>query len=570
MKLRELLNGLNYRFMEGLDCPDYDTNISALCFDNRVEVPYGAAFVCISGTKYDTHDFADEAFRKGAACVIAEREVDVERFLAEKTQAEAAMKAENAMKEVIRALGNEQGAESMKTVFSDSPVVIIVKDTRRALSILAGNWFGNPSRSMTTIGITGTKGKSTTAGMIRRILEEDGHKTGIIGTLGVGIGDRYIHTNNTTPGPYELQEYLRMMVDEGCDSLVMEVSSQALKQSRTAAITFDYVLFTNLEQDHIGENEHADFDEYMHCKSLLFTQCRHAAANRDDAHWQDVTGNAVCEVETFGIGKDVSDGLNKITKNNSNDGNGEIAKDVSQDENEDKNKNNTDVIYSGIYAENIEFTNNSGELGIVYDVRGVYEDHIELTIPGRFNVYNSLAAIAVCRHIVNSKESIRKGLKETKVLGRLEPVNVSDRFSVMIDYAHNAMALESLLLTLREYAPKRLVCMFGCGGNRDKERRYEMGEVSSRLADLTVVTSDNPRFEEPMDIINDILLGVRKASGWYVVIPDRREAMKYCIEHAQDGDMIIFAGKGQEDYQEIKGVKYHMDEREIIAEIMKN
>ncbi|MBR4724935.1 MAG: UDP-N-acetylmuramoyl-L-alanyl-D-glutamate--2,6-diaminopimelate ligase, partial [Lachnospiraceae bacterium] len=211
-----------------------------------------------------------------------------------------------------------------------------------------------------------------------------------------------------------------------------------------------------------------------------------------------------------------------------------------------------------------------GELGIVYDVRGVHEDHIELTIPGRFNVYNSLAAIAVCRHIVNSKESIRKGLKETKVLGRLEPVNVSDRFSVMIDYAHNAMALESLLLTLREYAPKRLVCMFGCGGNRDKERRYEMGEVSSRLADLTVVTSDNPRFEEPMDIINDILLGVRKASGWYVVIPDRREAMKYCIEHAQDGDMIIFAGKGQEDYQEIKGVKYHMDEREIIADILKD
>ena len=540
MKLRELLNGLNYRFMEGMDCPDYDTNISALCFDNRAEVPFGAAFVCISGTKYDTHDFADEAFRKGAACVIAEREVDVERFLAEKTQAEAAMKAENAMKEVVKALGNEQGAESMKTVFSDSPVIIIVKDTRRALSILAGNWFGNPSRSMTTIGITGTKGKSTTAGMIRRILEEDGHKTGIIGTLGVGIGDRYIHTNNTTPGPYELQEYLRMMVDEGCDSLVMEVSSQALKQSRTAAITFDYALFTNLEQDHIGENEHADFEEYMHCKSLLFAQCRHAAANRDDAHWKNVTGNAVCEVETFGIGKD------------------------------ETNSVNTNTACSGICAENIEFTNRSGELGISYDVKGDHEDHIELTIPGRFNVYNSLAAIAVCRHIVNSKESIRKGLQETKVLGRLEPVNVSDRFSVMIDYAHNAMALESLLLTLREYAPKRLVCMFGCGGNRDKERRYEMGEVSSRIADLTVVTSDNPRFEEPMDIINDILLGVRKASGWYVVIPDRREAMKYCIEHAQDGDMIIFAGKGQEDYQEIKGVKYHMDEREIIADILKD
>ena len=533
MKLRELLSGLSYRFMEGLDCPDYDTDITKLCFDNRAEVPFGAAFVCISGTKYDTHDYADEAFRRGAACVIAEREVDVALFLAEKEKAEAAMKAENAIKEVVKALGNEQGAENIKSAFSDSSVVIIVKDTRRALSILAANWFGNPSRSLTTIGITGTKGKSTTAGMIRNILEEDGHKTGIIGTLGVGIGDRYIHTNNTTPGPYDLQEYLRMMVDEGCDSLVMEVSSQALKQSRTAAIKFDYALFTNLEQDHIGENEHADFEEYMHCKSLLFEQCRHAAANRDDAHWKNVTQNSVCEVETFGI------------------------------------DNLANEKYSfGIFAKNIRFTNDHGELGIEYDVDGDLKEHIVLTVPGRFNVYNSLAAIAVCRHIVSSNDSMINGLKKTKVLGRLEPVNISDRFSLMIDYAHNAMALESLLKTLREYEPKRLVCMFGCGGNRDKERRYEMGEVSSKLSDLTVVTSDNPRFEEPMDIINDILLGVRKASGWYVVIPDRREAMRYCIQNAHEGDMIVFAGKGQEDYQEIKGVKYHMDEREIIADIV--
>ncbi len=551
-----------------MDCPDYDTEITALCFDNRAEVPSGAAFVCISGTKYDTHDFANEAFMRGAACVITEKEVDVEHYLAEKMRYEASLKAENALKEAVKILGNgsedEAGEEDSKSVFSDSKVVIIVPDTRRALSILSANWFGNPARSMTTIGITGTKGKSTTAGMIRSILEADGHKTGIIGTLGVGIGDRYIHTNNTTPGPYDLQKYLRMMVDEGCDSLVMEVSSQALKQSRTAAIIYDYALFTNLEQDHIGENEHADFEEYMHCKSLLFKQCKHAAANRDDAHWKDVTGEAVCEVETFGISQDEFRKCGQENMSPDETGIGAESNFSGNGMNEESNSSG-----NGIYAENIHFTNKKGELGIEYDVKGDHQDHIELTIPGRFNIYNSLAAIAVCRHIVKSQESIRKGLKGTKVLGRLEPVNISDNFSLMIDYAHNAMALESLLMTLREYKPDRLVCMFGCGGNRDKERRYEMGEVSSRLADLTVVTTDNPRFEEPMDIINDILDGVRKAPGWYVVVPDRREAMRYCIENAKDGDMIVFAGKGQEDYQEIKGVKYHMDEREIIAEIVK-
>ena len=511
MKIKDFLAGLNYKFMEGFDCPDYDMDITALCFDNRQEIPENAAFICISGTKYDTHDFAPEALRKGAACIIAEHDVDVKPVQA-----------------------SEGDTDEI------SPVIVIVKDTRYALSILAANWFGNPARKMLTIGITGTKGKSTTAAMIRNILETDGRKTGIIGTLGVGIGDRYLPTSNTTPGPYDLQKYLKMMVDEGCDSLVMEVSSQALKQSRTAAITFDYALFTNLEPDHIGGNEHADFEEYMHCKSLLFRQCRHAVGNRDDVHFGGVIGNAVCEVETFGIGPVKGSDLNLSgTKDD-------------------------------IYADNISLLNKNGDLGIEYDIKGAISHHIVLSIPGRFNIYNSLAAVAVCRQIVKSEKSIEIGLKNTKVLGRIEPVKISDRYTLMIDYAHNAMALESLLNTLREYKPLRLVCMFGCGGNRSKERRYEMGEVSSRLSDLTVVTSDNPRFEEPLDIINDILDGVRKAPGKYVVIPDRRDAIRYCIENAREGDMIILAGKGQEDYQEIKGVKYPMDERKIIAEILEN
>ena len=542
MKLRDLLKGINYSFMEGFDCPELSAEITGLCFDNRDEIPEGSAFVCISGTKYDTHDFAPEAVKKGAYLIIAEHAVDMTGCF----DNEAEGGSEN---------GGNESAQDGEDDERPTPVVIMVKDTRRALSLLAANWFERPADKLITIGITGTKGKSTTAAMIRAILEKSGLKTGIIGTLGVGIGERYMHTNNTTPGPYELQQYIRMMVDEGCNCLVMEVSSQALKQSRTAAITFDYGLFTNLEPDHIGENEHADFEEYMYCKSLLFKQCRLGIANLDDAHFKDITKDASCDIEAYSVRKDGA----------------------SSDKLKDQSRN-----LNILFAENIHFTNNSGVLGIEYDVYAAdavskegqnnNDDtcHVALSIPGIFNVYNSLAAIAVCRHITDNKKAVLDAIYETKVLGRLEPVKVSDDYTLMIDYAHNAMALKSLLETLRAYNPGRLVCMFGCGGNRSKERRYEMGEVSASLADLTVVTSDNPRFEEPMDIINDILTGVHKASGEYTVIPDRRDAIRFCIENAQKGDLIVLAGKGQEDYQEIKGVKYPMDERLIISKIMKD
>ncbi|MCR5684657.1 MAG: UDP-N-acetylmuramoyl-L-alanyl-D-glutamate--2,6-diaminopimelate ligase [Lachnospiraceae bacterium] len=524
MKLRDLLKGIGYSFMEGFDCPDFDRDITALAFDNRAEFPEGAMFVCIKGTKYDTHDFADEAMIKGAYCIIAEHPVSVSEY----------QKAE-----LVRVVDSEEEE------YSPSPVVILVKDTRKTLSFLAANWFLRPADRLITIGITGTKGKSTTAAMIRAILEKAGYKTGIIGTLGVGIGEEYLHTNNTTPGPYELQDYLSRMVDADCRCVVMEVSSQALKQSRAAAITFDYGLFTNLEPDHIGENEHADFEEYMYCKSLLFKQCRLGIGNLDDEHFENVTGGASCPVEAYSVLDGADSNNEKPAVDNASDR--QILK-----------------------AVNVEFKANSGVLGIEYDTKGGFEAHIKLNIPGRFNVYNSLAAIAVCRHITDDKNAILEALSATQVLGRLEPVKVSDDYTLMIDYAHNAMALKSLLETLRAYRPHRLICMFGCGGNRSKERRYEMGEVSASMADLTVVTSDNPRFEEPMDIINDILTGVHKTEGKYIVIPDRKEAIKYCMDHAEKGDLIVLAGKGQEDYQEIKGVKYHMDEREIIADILKN
>ena len=220
-------------------------------------------------------------------------------------------------------------------------------------------------------------------------------------------------------------------------------------------------------------------------------------------------------------------------------------------------------------AGNMELWHKKGVLGVKYHISGLMDCDVEINVPGRFSVYNSLTAIAICRHFGVEIPVIQKALSNISVKGRIEIVPVSERFTLMIDYAHNAMALESLLTTLKEYNPKRLVCLFGCGGNRAKSRRYEMGEVSSKLADLTVVTSDNPRYEEPLDIIADILVGVKKADGAYIEIPDRKEAIEYCIANAKDGDVIILAGKGHEDYQEIKGVKHHMDERELIADILK-
>ena len=317
------------------------------------------------------------------------------------------------------------------------------------------------------------------------------------------------------------------MVDAGLDAVVMEVSSQALMLHRVSGFTFDIGVFTNLEPDHIGTNEHKDFDDYMHCKSLLFRQCRIGIFNGDSEHIDGILNGHTCEVEKFGYGRD-----------------------------------------NDYVATNVALKKEHGALGVKYHISGIVDFDVEVNVPGSFSVYNSLTAIAICHHFNVVEEKIKQALLHVNVKGRIELVPVSERYTLMIDYAHNAMSLESLLTTLKEYEPGRLVCLFGCGGNREKSRRYEMGEVASRLADLTVVTSDNPRDEEPMDIINDILIGVKKADGDYVTIPDRKEAIAYCMKNAKDGDIIVLAGKGHEDYQEIKGVKHHMDERELIAEIV--
>lgn len=393
---------------------------------------------------------------------------------------------------------------------------------------MSAAYFDYPSKKLKTIGITGTKGKTTTTYMVKSILESAGIRTGLIGTIETIIGDEHIPSANTTPESYVVQEYFHRMVEAGMDAVVMEVSSQALMLHRVSGFVFDIGVFTNLEPDHIGENEHKDFADYMHCKSLLFRQCRLGIFNGDSEHLQGILEGHTCEVQTFGYQKE-----------------------------------------NDLRAEHVELKKEHGALGVRYHVSGLMDFDVEVNVPGSFSVYNSLTAIAICNHFGVSVDKIKEALLHVSVKGRIEIVPVTRRYTLMIDYAHNAMSLESLLTTLKEYEPGRLVCLFGCGGNRARSRRYEMGEVSSKLADLTVVTSDNPRNEEPMAIIEDILVGVHKADGKYVTIPDRKEAIAYCMKNAQDGDIIVLAGKGHEDYQEIKGVKHHMDERELIADIMK-
>ena len=479
---RELLMDLEYEVVSG----SVDVNVNELIYNTKM-VSKECMFVCIRGAVFDSHDAAAEAAAGGAVVIVAERPVEVPEGIC----------------------------------------VVRVKDTRYALALISAAYFGYPARKLKTIGITGTKGKTTTTFLIRSILEHAGIRTGLIGTIETIIGDRHIPASNTTPESYTIQQYFAAMVEAGCQVAVMEVSSQGLKLHRTAGIQFDIGIFTNLAPDHIGPNEHESFEEYLECKSRLFRQCRVGIVNIDDAHCPQILEGHTCQVETYGFSEKAD-----------------------------------------LRASDVKLVNRPGFLGVAYRVSGLTDMDVEIDMPGRFSVYNSLVAIAVCRHFDIRKEDVLAALEAAKTKGRIEKVKVSDDFTLLIDYAHNAMSLESLLTTLKEYHPKRLVCLFGCGGNRSRLRRFEMGEVSGRLADLTVITSDNPRFEEPQAIIDDIRTGIEKTDGKYVEIIDRKEAIRYVIAHGQPGDVIVLAGKGHEDYQEIKGVKYPMDERVLIREVL--
>lgn len=504
MTLRELVSGMEYELQTADGKPVrqgsleekelLEREITDITNDSR-KVGEGMLFFAIRGANSDGHDYAEQVARAGAAAIFAEHP--------------------------LKLAGEKENVMSL-------PAIVCMPSTRRGMALASAAFYGHPARRMKMIGITGTKGKTTTTYLVKSILERAGMDVGLIGTIESCWHEVHRASNNTTPESIVLQKTLREMADDGVQAVVMEVSSQALMLDRTAGILFDIGVFTNLSEDHIGPNEHASFDEYLHCKSLLFSQCRLGIVNGDDPYADRILENSTCQVERYGM---------------------EPGNDL--------------------YAQNLRLIEKPGELGIHFETKGELSLSCEVPTPGRFSVYNALAAIAICFHFGVQPKDIETALLGAKAKGRIELVKVSDDFTLMIDYAHNAVALESLLSTLKEYHPHRLVTLFGCGGNRSKVRRFEMGEVSGRLSDLTIITSDNPRNEEPMDIIADIVTGISKTDGKYVTIPDRREAIAYAIHHGEPGDIIVLAGKGHEDYQEIRGKKYPMDERVIIAEILK-
>ena len=489
-------------------CPEEakEREITAVVSDSR-KMEKGCLFIAIRGANFDGHSAIGDAAKAGAAAVLAQE--------AEEEQKKACEEAGCAL--------------------------ILTKDTRRALALVSAARYGHPAEKLRTVGITGTKGKSSISFLVKAALESLGIPCGLVGTVEVETGKAVYPAGNTTPESSALQAYMAEMVEAGCRAMVMEVSSQGLMLHRTDGIVFDVALFTNLSPDHIGENEHKDFDDYLHCKSLLFKQCRCAAVNGDDAHTEQILeGNTAERIVCFGFG--------------------EKAK---------------------YRAADLSLYQAGGHLGVRFLLHGITAEpkEVALPFPGRFSAQNILAALSAVYELLprlgderrpeETLDTVLKAFAGAVIKGRIEMLPVSREYTLMIDYAHNAMALESLLTTLREYGGGRIVTLFGCGGNRARSRRYEMGEVSGRLSDLSVITSDNPRNEEPLDIIADIVTGMKKTDGKYVTIADRKEAIRYCLENAEKGDIIVLAGKGHEDYQEIRGVKYPMDERRLVRDVLK-
>lgn len=478
MKLKELLDGVSYTLTSG----DENIEITDIVYDSR-KVTKGSLFVCIRGFKVDGHSFMEGAIRDGAAAILLEE--------------------------------GEEGAQSVAG--------IKVEDTRKAMALISANFFGNPAKKLTVVGLTGTKGKTTTTHMMKAILEDAGYKVGMIGTLGAYVGEEKLPTKNTTPESYELHSLFAKMVEAGCKYVVMEVSSQAFKLFRVYGITFDYGLFLNISHDHIGAGEHADFEEYFSCKKEIFKNSKHVIVNGDDT--------LVC---------DAAKEYSHITY-------------VSCEKAAD------------YYATKMENTWKDGMLGVEFSVAGKAEFVASVSMPGVYNVGNALAAIAFAKEAGIPEGAIQSGLKRTFVKGRTQVMKETAHFATfIIDYAHNELSTESLLSTLKGYEPKRLICLFGGGGNRDRMRRVDMGRVAAKYSDLIVLTMDNPRDEEVEHINQDIIEGISVHQGTYETIIDREEAIKHLIEISKPGDIVALLGKGHEEYQEIKGVKHHFSEEEVI------
>ena len=488
MELKKILAGLEGLKVRG----NLELDIENIR-NNSKDIRLNDMFVAIKGFDFDGHEHILEAIDNGAKVVLAQiDEID---------------------KDIIRKI-------------PEDITLVLCENTRYALAISACNFFGNPSKKMKLIGVTGTKGKTTTTYMIKSILEKHGIKVGIIGTVASYAGDKKIADNsNTTPESLELQEIFSKMLKEKCEIVVMEVSSQSLKLDRVAGCDFDIGIFTNLAEDHISTKEHKDMEDYFNSKLKLFKMCKKGLINADDIYAITIPKLVPkCQFTTFGI-------------------------------------DNT----CNLLAKDITVTNQYADFKVKI---GDKNERVKVSIPGRFSVYNSLAAIAVAVQFGCNSNDVKEALENIRVPGRSELVDNKLGLTIMIDYAHTPESLEKILSSVKIYTKGRVISVFGCGGDRDKNKRPMMGEVSGRVADYTIITSDNPRTEKPEEIVSEIETCIKKTKGKYECIVDRVEAIKKAIKMANKRDIIVLAGKGHEQYQEINKVRYPFDENKIVQQII--
>ena len=401
---------------------------------------------------------------------------------------------------------------------------ILVADTHAVFSTMCAKWFGEPAKSLRLLGVTGTNGKTSVTYMLKKIIEAAGYKVGLIGTIQNMIGDEILPSKNTTPDAYSLNSMFALMKEKGCTFVIMEVSSHALDQCRVYNLDFEVAMFTNLTQDHL--DYHITMENYLEAKKKLFKMCRTAVINADDEYSSKLMEDLNCKVVTYSTGNDADFSAKAIS-----------YKPASVD---------------------YELVSND------------LLHHIKVNTGGKFTVYNSLCAVCCALQAGFSIDVISDALKGLNgVKGRAEVVPCDKNFTIIIDYAHTPDGLKNILNSFKDCEHNRIVALFGCGGDRDKTKRPIMGSIAARYADYVIVTSDNPRSEEPMAIINDILVGLDATPTPYKVIENRIEAIKFAIKNAEKGDIIILAGKGHEDYQILNTGKIHLDEREIVAEALK-
>lgn len=487
MKLKEILTGINDLKAKG----NLDIDVNKITSDSR-SVESGDMFVAIKGFDVDGHKFVKSAIDNGAKVVLV----------------------------------NEDMAKDMLQYITENVTLITAKDTREAIAICACNFYQNPSKKVKLIGVTGTKGKTTTTFMIKKILEKQGIKTGLVGTIASYSGEKKLEdSDRTTPDSLKLQQLFSTMYNDGCQAIVMEVSSQSLKLHRVDGCDFDIGIFTNFSEDHISEKEHPNMEDYFASKVMLFKMCKVGFINVDDVNTIRVPSIVkTCEFKTYGI------------------------------------DNECDLL-----AKDITITNSYVDFRVKINGKN---ERIKTDIPGRFSVYNSLAAISVALKMGVSVDNIKEALKDVKVPGRSELVDNKLGLTIMIDYAHSPESLQSILQAVKSYTRGRVISVFGCGGDRDHAKRPQMGEISGRIASYTIITSDNPRTENKEEIVREIEEGIKKTKGKYECIVDRTEAIKKAISMCEKNDIIVLAGKGHETYQEINHVKYPYDERVIIKNII--